>query len=77
LAYEHGFDRTRGRSDFVGAQVSVKFRLEDLFQGKNPVSLGQTAASRSELLEGLLTKSVRRKYPLDLLPDTPRNTFGL
>jgi hypothetical protein len=76
LAYEHGFDRTRGHMDFLGAQVRLTFGLGDLLQGKNPISLRQTPASRSDHIQGLLTKTVRRQYPLDLLPESPRNSFG-
>ncbi len=75
LAYEHGWDRTKGHYDFVGAQVGLKLGLGELLKGRNPFSFAwSTPVTRSRYLDGLLTKSVKRKYPLDLLPE---NATGL
>ncbi|MEW6352106.1 MAG: hypothetical protein AB1646_23895 [Thermodesulfobacteriota bacterium] len=69
LAYEHGWDRAKGSYNFVGAQVGLKFGLWGLFEGRNPFSFAwSTPVSRSRYLESLLTRNVKRKYPLDLLP---------
>ncbi len=70
LAYEHGWDRAKGHYDFVGAQVGLKFGLWELLEGRNPFSLAwSTPVSRRSYLQSLLTRTVKRKYPLDLLPE--------